>query len=730
MPHPSADALPLRTKPHVSTSRNIAALMAPRNVVLVGASDHNWSPRIWDNLIRFGFEGRVFPVNPNRAEMWGVRCYPSLADLPQAPDHLALFVPNEQTLAVIETGGRLGARSASIYAAGFGEGGDPTGRDRARRLRQCLETTGIAAVGPNCMGLAVGRSKFCTFPDEQIEPLVAGSVAALTQSGMLAQTFSRGLVDAGLSLAYLISCGNQTGLTFADYIDYLADDPDLRVIACYIESVIDGRKFLAAAAKARRNGKSIVVVKAGGSEAARKAALAHTGSLAGSTEVFDTFAHDVGIIRVDTLEDVVEAAAYLARMQRPRGRGVCIMTNSGALKSLTIDAAGRFGVELAPLAPETSVRLREALADADCSNPFDTKRTLRTAEYMGCVKALHDDPNVDLLLLAEELPRAAGLERKVSNLTSLDEWVGESASKPVALFSPLTLHATPFMLDLRAQLTHVPQLKDTGKTLRTIAKIAAPHLTPVDTAYEVPAERRTLVAHWRARASALNRPTALNETESKELLAAYDIALPPEENAATAQDAETAAMRIGFPVVLKAVSAAVPHKSDAGLVFLGLQDARAVRAAAASIVERCAALGVELQGILVARQMSGGTEMVLGIHRDPEMGPVVMVGMGGIWLELFKDVAFAPPGLGEERARQTIAATRAATVLAGFRGAPARDVPALSRAMVAIGRLACELGDVIEAVDVNPLLVLSGEEGAVALDGLVVLRPPEKAENS
>lgn len=714
----------------MSSNENIAALMAPRNVVLVGASEKNWSPRIWDNLVRFGFEGRVFPVNPNRTEMWGTRCYASLADLPEAPDHLALFVPHEQTLAVLESGGKLGARSASLYAAGFGEGGDAAGRDRARRLRQCLTTFGIAAVGPNCMGLAVGRSKFCTFPDEQIEPLVAGRVAALTQSGMLAQTFSRGLVDAGLTLAYLISCGNQTGLTFADYIDYLADDPDLRVITCYIESVVDARRFLAAADKARRNGKSIVVVKTGGSEEARKAALAHTGSLAGSTDVFDAFAHDVGIVRVDTLEDVVEAAVYLDRMPRPRGRNVCVMTNSGALKSLLIDASGRLGVELAPLAPQTSVRLREVLADADAANPFDTKRTLRTEEYIGCVKALHDDPNVDLVLLAEELPRDAGIERKMRNLTSLDEWVGASTAKPVALFSALTLHYTPFMLDLRARLAHVPLLKDTSKTLRTIAKIAAPQLTPVDAAREIPDQRRALVARWRARAAALPGPAPLSETHSKELLAAYGICLPREENVATVQAAEAAALRIGFPVVLKAVSASVPHKSDAGLVFLGLQNAEAVRTAATSIVERCAALGVELQGILVAEQMSGGTEMVLGIHRDPEMGPVVMVGMGGIWLELFKDVAFAPPGLGETRARQTIAATRAATVLAGFRGAPARDVPALARAMVAIGRLAVELGDIIEAVDVNPLLVLTDNEGAVALDGLVVLRPPVDRELS
>ena len=235
----------------MSLSANIEALMAPRNVVLVGASDRNWAPRIWDNLKRFGYEGQVFPINPNRDEIWGVRCYASIADLPEAPDHLALFVPKEQTLDILEAAGQIGARSASIYAAGFGEGGDADGRARALRLKEILRTHSIAATGPNCMGLAVGRSKFCTFPDEQLQPLAPGPVAALTQSGMLAQTFARGLVDAGLTLAYLVSCGNQTGLTFADYITHLADDPDLRVITCYVESVANGPAFLAAADKAR-----------------------------------------------------------------------------------------------------------------------------------------------------------------------------------------------------------------------------------------------------------------------------------------------------------------------------------------------------------------------------------------------------------------------------------------------------------------------------------------------
>ena len=459
---------------------DIGALMAPRNVALVGASDRNWSPRVWDNLVRFGFAGGVYPVNPGRAEIWGARCHASLEDLPEPPDHLALFVPNEQSIEAIASGARLGARSATIFAAGFGEGGDAEGLARATRLRDILLASGIAAVGPNCMGLASGRSRFSTLPDEQLHELKTGPVALMTQSGMLAQTLSRGVADAGLDLGYIISLGNQLGLQFADYIDHVAGDPDIKVIICYIESVKDADRFFSAARKARASGKKIVVVKAGGSEESRKAALAHTGSLAGSAEVFDAFAHDAGVLRVDNLEDMIEAAEFFARARPLKGRRVAVMTNSGALKSLMTEAAETHGVELARLAPETTDRLRAALHDAEVANPFDTKRTIRADEYLGCVRALHDDPGVDLVLFAEELPRAAGIERKVANLTALNQFTTGEATKPVAVFSPLTFRETDYMLDLRARWPALPWLRDVGKTFRLLGHVAAPELTPVD----------------------------------------------------------------------------------------------------------------------------------------------------------------------------------------------------------------------------------------------------------
>ncbi|HEY7384451.1 MAG TPA: acetate--CoA ligase family protein [Beijerinckiaceae bacterium] len=708
-----------------AAGHGVEALLAPRNVVLVGASDRpgHWSGRVWLNLRRFRFAGHVYPVNPNRSEIWGARCYAGVHDLPEAPDHLAVFIPADMTLRTLEEAAACGARGATLFAAGFGEGGDAEGRARGQRLKDTLARTGIAAAGPNCMGVASGRSKLVTLADETLEELAPGPVAVVTQSGMLCGTFSRALNDRGLRVAYLISCGNQTGLTFSDYIAFLAGDPDLRVILCYIESVLDAPRFLAAARKARDNGKRVVVVKIGGSDAARAAALAHTGALAGSIEVFDTFARDAGIIRLDSLDEMIEAAELLARAPAPRGPRIAVMTNSGALKSLTTEATSAHGIEVAKLAPDTESRLRDVLGeDADIGNPLDTKRTLPTEQYMGCVETLCAAPEIDVLLLAEELPREAGIARKVANFRALEKWVGR-AGKPVAMFSPITFRETDYMIGLRDQLAHVPLMRDIGKTFRAIAALTkAGGAGPEPAAAAARPAPPPLVADYRRRAAALTEPVALSEVESKALLGAYGIALPPEAIAASPEEATVAATRIGFPVVLKAISAEVPHKSDAGLVVLDLTNGEDVHAAAERLRRRCGELGAAFEGLLVAKQMSGGIEAVLGVHRDPEMGPVVMAGMGGVWLELFKDVAFAPPGLSRERAIEAIARTRVARLLAGYRGSPPGDVNALADAMVSLGRLALDLGDVIEAIDINPVLVM--QTGVCALDGLVVLKPP------
>jgi len=711
------------------TGRNdaIGHLFHPKNVVLVGASDRpgHWSQRVYDNLKRFGFAGKVFPVNPNRNDIWGTPCYPKLAALPEAPDHLAIFTPAETTIKILEDGGAAGARSATVYAAGFGEGGDPDGRKRGAQLRAAIERTGITVIGPTCMGVACGEANFATVPDESLQQPMPGPVAIAVQSGAMATVINRAINDLGLKTAYLASCGSQLGCRISDFIDYFATLPELRVILCYIEGVPNAEHFLEAARRARANGKAVVVVKVGASESSRAAALAHTGSLAGSAEAFDAVAGSAGVIRFSSFEDAIEAVEFLARLPLPRGRNLAVMSNSGALRSLITEAAERTGATLAALSSATTASLSAILEQPKVSNPLDTIRTIPAKQYAACIDTLVDAPEVDIVLVAEDLPIDNSVDRRLGNLLSIEgiSRRAESLGKTVVVFTPLLASPTDYGRSVREQIPHVPMLRGTERALHIVNTLARGAARPLHAgAFAVPPADTDVVRRWRARAATLDRPTALNEVESKALLTEFGIPLPPERLVQIADEAAAAAQAIGFPVVLKAVSAALPHKSDAGLVFLNLTDADAVRQAAATITARAGSLPATLDGMLVAKQIAGGTEVVLGVQRDVEMGPVVMFGMGGIMVELFKDVRFAPATLDRDQARQMVRATRAGAVLAGFRGHKPGDIGALCDALVNLGRLARDLGDVIEAVDVNPLLVR--EQGVVALDGLVVLRPP------
>jgi acyl-CoA synthetase (NDP forming) len=424
---------------------------------------------------------------------------------------------------------------------------------------------------------------------------------------------------------------------------------------------------------------------------------------------------------------MIEAAELLSRASLPRARAFAFMTNSGALKSLMTEAAERHGVPLAPLTAPAAEAIRTALGpDAEPSNPLDTKKTIPAATYMTCADALRRMDGVDLVVALEELPREAGIARKVANLEALEVAAAEaSAEMPaLAVLSPLAFADTDYMQRLRGQLPHLPLLRGVDTTFRMLAALAATDeamsigsaLSPVVSAVEAA----------RANASA-SAPRALSEIESKRLVSLCGIALPREEKVKDTQSAVDAARRIGYPVVMKAVSSAVAHKSDAGLVILDVADEAAAAEAADRIAEGCAAIGAPLEGILVAEQVKGGVEMVLGLHRDPEMGLVLMVGLGGVWLEVLRDVAFAPIDITKAGALDAIGRTKASKLLGGFRGTPSRDIDALAEAMVALGRLAADMTDTLESVDINPLLVRAEGKGVVALDALVVTCGPVKS---
>ncbi len=711
------------------SNEQVEALLNPRNIVLVGASDRprHWSGRVRANLTRFGYGGGVYPVNPRRTEIWEETCYPDFAALPEAPDHIVSFVPAEAVFGVLEAGAEAGARSALVFAGGFGEGGKTEGRAMAARLRAVIEKTGLAVCGPNCMGNIAAPSRTVTLPDDGLDKIEAGPTAVIAQSGGLCVALNRTLAERGLMPSYMVSAGNQLGLAAGDYLRFMAAQPGIKAILLYLEQVVKPDDFIKACNEAADAGKAVVAVKIGGSDAGRAAALAHTGALAGSIDAFDAIAGAAGVVRLDSIEDAVEALEYLVRVAPPKGPGIAVMTNSGALTSLVSEYAARAGVELAVLTDETKAKIAEALGPlANPANPLDTHSTVVTKAHTACMDALAADPGVDLLLMAEELPLNPGIERKELNLAAIGEWTKKGGPVPVAMFAPMAISLNDHAQGLRNKLGHLPYMSEPDRTFRVLGRIMrgserfarAKERPAVTTAPDDAAQRLDALA-------ALQRtePRPLDEPKSKALLGAWGLALPRETLAANAQAAALAADELGYPVVVKAVSENLPHKTEAGAIALGLTDGAAVATACAEIAANVAAYekDVAITGFLVAEQIKGGTELSLGLSRDPELGPMVMFGSGGVMVELYKDVSFGRPGLNRAEAAAMIDATRAGLLIAGYRGAPALDREAVIDAIVALGRFALDTGDLIEAVDINPLVAHADGLGVLALDALVVL---------
>ncbi len=710
-----------------ASKEKVAALNAPRNVVLVGASDRpgSWAARVWHNLNRYEFPGPIYLINPRRSEIWDKPCYGDFTALPQAPDHMVVLVPAASVIDTLMRGAAAGARSATVFSAGFGEGLDRAAAALGRELAAVIAQTGLAVSGPNCMGNVCARSRLVTLTEDRPLAVREGPVALVGQSGGMMIFTNQALQERGIWPEYLITSGNEAGLAIADYIAFFADQPELKVIIIYVEGIARLDTFKAACRMVRAAGKSIVAVKLGQSEAGRGAAMAHTGSLAGSVEAFDAVAGEVGVIRADTLDDAVEITELLVHTGAPPGRRLGAVTLSGAYRGLLLDSAERNGLAFPPLAPSTTARLEAVLTVGSLvSNPIDGGfGVLSSADnFMASIDALQADPNVDMVLIQEGLPRAPGSERAERYIRLADDYAATKAKKPIAFITPISHGQTDYSRALREQAPRVSFLQEAYKALRAIASVARrderERLARADAtlAQSPAADLRALIECLRS--CATTEPIALDEAQSNEVLRAYGIAIPAEELVASPADAVAAAERIGYPVVLKAVSAELTHKSELGAVALDLATSEHLAAAYARMAHDLR--GRQLAGMLVCRQIRGGLELALGLNRDPEMGLVVMAGSGGVLLELVKDVAFCAPPVTPEKARDLLARLRVAKLLAGYRGAPAHDTDAVVDALVALGRLAVDLADVVLSVDINPFVALP--QGGMALDSLIVLQ--------
>jgi acyl-CoA synthetase (NDP forming) len=711
-----------------ASKKKVQALTEPRNAVLVGANDRpgSWAWRVLRNLKQYEFPRPLYLVNPRRTEIGGDRCYPDFKSLPEPPDHLVVLVPASGVPEVLRSGAAAGARSATVFSSGFGEAYNADAAPLGRELKAVIAETGLAVSGPNCMGNICAKTRLVTLSEDRPLLLRQGPIALVGQSGGMMIFLNAALEERGMSAEYLITSGNEAGLSIPDYIAFFSDQPELKVIIVYIEAIADIEKFKAACRMARAAGKAIVAVKLGQSESGRDAAMAHTASLAGSIEAFDAVAADLGIVRADTLDDAVEISELLVHTGAPGGRRLGAITLSGAFRGLLYDAAERNGLQFPKLADATLEKLNAILGVGSLvSNPIDGGFGVLSSDdnYKASIAALQADPNIDMILIQENLPREPGSDRAERYIHTVEAIVAGGAPKPIAIVTPVSHSQSDYSRALRAKVPHVSFLLEVNKSLRAIASVA--RRDELERLAGSPARAASTPAEAgaaaRVRMLAKGRAAALDEVESKALIRAYGIPTPTEIAVQSLDDAVKAAQQIGYPVVLKAVAVKLLHKSDAGAVALHLIDNDAVRAAYARIAENVRCAGIEsLDAMLVCQQISGGLELVLGLNRDPEMGLVVMAGSGGVLLELTKDVAFAAPPLTREKAHAMIERTHAARLIRGYRSWPALDADAVIDALLALGRIAEDLADVVQSIDINPFVVLP--RGGFALDALVVPR--------
>jgi acetyltransferase len=692
--------------------------------VLVGATDKpgNYAERIWNNLIKYKYEGGLFPVNAKRDTIWGVPCYKDFASLPEKPDHVLVLVPARFAVQVIRDAAAAGARSATIVTSGFSELQDEESQRLAVELKQAVKETGLAVTGPNCLGNLSAGERLFTNIDDRIVTMEAGPVAIAGQSGAIVMAIRQALEDRGVGVGYMVTTGNETGLETPDLMAYFAADPSIRVIVVYLEGVRNTKVFREACKAARAAGKPVIALKLGASEGGRAAAMAHTGALAGSIETFDAISTREGVIRVRGLDELIETTECFVHAEPPKNNRLAAVSLSGGKRGLLIDAFYSAGMNFAPLSPNATAQLAKMLGPGSIvGNPLDAgfAAVVDPSVYMKSIQIMIDDPDTDIVIIDAELPKAPH-ELRERNLRIVNEMAG-AASKPVVYISAMSIGFTEFTKGLRKSLPNIAVMQGLDRAVGAIKSLIEYANLRKEVPDIVSSSKSSARAVLEKTLKAANGAAALDEVASKKLLKAYGIPVSKEEIAQTAAEAVKIAKKIGFPVVAKVVSADILHKSDIGGVVLNLNSAAEVKKAFNDITARVKKIKSKpkLEGILIAQQVKADLELVVGASLDAEMGPVVLFGTGGVDIELMKDVALAGAPLDEAEAKQLIAKTKAGVKMKGYRGKPALHEPSAVKALVGLSNLMADAGSRIASIDVNPFLINS--KLGVAVDGLIVL---------
>jgi acetyltransferase len=671
-------------------------VLRAESVAIVGASERaRWSSQIFGNLRKFGYPGKIHLINPRQREVFGERCVPSLRDLSEPADHAMVIVPAPFVPDVLQDAEAAGVKSATVYAAAVGDGDSPASRERGAWLKNFVATSKLRVGGPNCMGNYSYPDKLFAYPNTELCSVPPGPLGGIFQSGGTLQFWLKSAADRGLRFSYVVSSGNEADLDLADYLNFMVDDPNTRQIILFIEGIRRPQAFMRAAGRALEAGKPVMAIKTGATQKSRSAAQSHTGAIGGDYAAYLAMCERYGICNCRSLDDMVETALAFQCNRRPKGPRIGFVTTSGGTVDLLFDYAEAEGSVIPEYSAETNAALMPYMQEGIApKNPLDVGIPTNNKNAADQCLVVAQDPNVDVVAWAAALPG------KGSRWEDIGEFrrVLAGTDKPMLGFGRMIYQVTPETLAIQDE-AGFPFLQGLEPTLRAINAM-------------------WFSAQRVGRAPATPPPAPPSDLTPDNLdrtLARYGITLPKSREVATAAEAVEAAAAIGFPVAVKIRSADIVHKTEAGGVMLGLRSRDEVQKATGDLLKaaRAAHPGANIDGFLV-QEMVSGVEAIVGANSDPLYGPMLLIGAGGILVELARDVALRLLPVSAQDISAMIDSLKLNKLLAGFRGRPAADRKALEQTVAALAQFYLDHRARIRDIEINPLMVRAS--GAVAVD--------------
>ncbi|MCD6264931.1 MAG: acetate--CoA ligase family protein [Deltaproteobacteria bacterium] len=706
--------------------RSLKNVFNPRSVAVIGASEvpGKASERRTRSLIEGGYRGDIYLINPKRAELFGRKAYPSITEIDGEVDLVMIVVAPRFLTSAVADSVKMGAKGIIIITAGLGESGEEGKKIEAEILDEAART-GAFVIGPNCSGMFSSSADINLLGVPQIEK---GSISVLAQSGNVIDSLTHYARMRGVGFSKIISVGNAIGVNFHEYIDYLKDDPDTKVIMTYLEGIKDGNNLVRVVRETAKK-KPVIALKVGRSSAGARAAASHTGSLAGDEVIVDAAFRQAGIVRVSNTDELFDMAEVFASCPLPEGNRVVILSEGGGDNSIAADNAEKYGMDVPVLSAETQEKIKPFLLEGmPASNPIDYGGTAEENPHMitECVKVCMEDDQVDGIFITGFFggfkdiiaPHVAELEEKASK--DMVDLV-KKYKKPLFVHTSFARDPIKSLDILKA--AGVPVIESSERTAQCLSALMRFSINQKKISrMQIPtgaAKERPSVKKLFKKVREAERHNLL-ETESRDLLKEYHISLPEAELANNLDKAVEAGNRLGYPLAMKVVSPEIIHKSDAGGIKLGLNNQEDIKTAFNEIITNAEKVvkKEKILGTLISPMAKKGQECIIGMIRDAQFGPVIMFGLGGIFVEVLKDVSFRVAPLAAEDIDEMVEEIKGYKILTGIRGEKPKDIAAIKNILVRLSEIVIDNPEIKE-IDLNPVIV--HENGASIVDSRVIL---------